>query len=215
MKTSVTLIRKMGEFEVTQRTSDGMFDATTLLKQWNNKNNSGKKLDHYFENKTTEEFINTIVSRENLNTRNSVYLKRRGINGGTWMSPMLFIDYAMWINPEFKYDVLKFVYDELIKQRNDAGDAYREMSAAVASISPKKDLHLCIAKVAQALNYVCFGEHEKEIRNRQDEAAMKELVNLEKEVTLLIKVGHIKSIDMLIQYLRDKWNLKYRPAILN
>ena len=41
-----------------------------------------------------------------------VYLKTRGkYNGGTWMHPMLFIDFAMWINPSFKYDVLKFVYD--------------------------------------------------------------------------------------------------------
>lgn len=37
MKTSVTLMRTMGEFEVNQRTSDGMFNATILLKQWNAK----------------------------------------------------------------------------------------------------------------------------------------------------------------------------------
>lgn len=35
MKTSVTMKRKMGIFDVFQRTSDGMFNATELLKQWN------------------------------------------------------------------------------------------------------------------------------------------------------------------------------------
>ena len=35
MKTSVTMKRKMGNFDILQRTSDGMFNATELLKQWN------------------------------------------------------------------------------------------------------------------------------------------------------------------------------------
>ena len=36
MKTNQNMIRKMGDFEVVQRTKDGMFNATGLLKQWNN-----------------------------------------------------------------------------------------------------------------------------------------------------------------------------------
>ena len=37
MKTNQILTRKMGDFNVNQRTSDGMFNATELIKQWNNK----------------------------------------------------------------------------------------------------------------------------------------------------------------------------------
>ena len=37
MKTSVIMIRKMGDFDVHQRTKDGYFNATTRLKQWNEK----------------------------------------------------------------------------------------------------------------------------------------------------------------------------------
>ena len=52
MKTSVTMKRKMGIFDVFQRTSDGMFNATELLKQWNlNTQNYGdlkkKDMDDY------------------------------------------------------------------------------------------------------------------------------------------------------------------------
>ena len=35
MKTNVNMIRTMGNFNVTQRTKDGFFNATELLKQWN------------------------------------------------------------------------------------------------------------------------------------------------------------------------------------
>ena len=75
MKTNQILTRKMGDFNVNQRTSDGMFNATELLKQWDDKSGQQKKLDHFFENNSTEEFVSAIVSEENYNTRNSVYLK--------------------------------------------------------------------------------------------------------------------------------------------
>ena len=62
MKTSVTMKRKMGNFDILQRTSDGMFNATELLKQWNlNTQNYGdlkkKDMDDYLSIKSTKEFI--------------------------------------------------------------------------------------------------------------------------------------------------------------
>lgn len=130
MKTNQILTRKMGDFDVLQRTSDGMFNATSLLKQWNEYSGLKKDVAHYFENSSTKEFINALISEENFNSRNSVYLKSRGkYNGGTWMHPLLFIDFAMWLNPSFKIKVLRFVYDQLIEYRNEAGNAYKEMVA--------------------------------------------------------------------------------------
>nr|UWI02335.1 MAG: KilA-N domain [Bacteriophage sp.] len=35
MKTNQIMIRPMGEFKVVQRTKDAFFNATELLKQWN------------------------------------------------------------------------------------------------------------------------------------------------------------------------------------
>lgn len=36
MITNQNMIRTMGKFKVTQRTKDGYFNATELLRQWNN-----------------------------------------------------------------------------------------------------------------------------------------------------------------------------------
>lgn len=205
----------MGNFTVMQRTQDGMFNATELLKQWNKQNESGKKLDHFFDNKATEEFINTIMVRENLNTRNSVYLKTRGIKGGTWMNPILFIDFSMWINSSFKYDVLKFIHDDLLKYRNDAGDAYREMASAIQEIVPKKELPSKISLVAKAINHIVFNAHETEIRNKQaEESKIKELFQIERDIAMLINRGFIKSFDKLIEHLRLIWKEKYMPKEL-
>lgn len=70
MKTNVTMTRKMGNFDVFQRTSDGMFNATALLKQWNAFNNSNKELKEYFKLNSTNDFASTIAKRENLNGGN-------------------------------------------------------------------------------------------------------------------------------------------------
>lgn len=78
MKTNQEMIRKMGNFNVIQRTKDGMFNATDLLKQWNNQSCSERKMDNFFASHKTNEFINTIIEREKLNTPKMVYLKTRG-----------------------------------------------------------------------------------------------------------------------------------------
>lgn len=167
MKTNQEMVRPMGKFNVIQRTKDGMFNATDLLKQWNSQAVSERKLDNFFASSKTKEFVNTIIERENLNTPKMVYLKKRGKNnGGTWMHPMLFIDFAMWINPEFKYDVIKFVYDEMIRYRNEAGDAYKELSSAVKKIVPNDFMPKAMQKIGEALNWIVFNAHEKMLRNK-------------------------------------------------
>lgn len=215
MKTNHIMTRKLADFEILQRTKDGMFNATLLLKQWNKQSTSNRKLDAYFGSDKTKEFIRTIQERENLNTPKSVYLKSRGkYNGGTWMHPLLFIDFAMWINPKFKYDVLKFVSDQMIKYRNEAGDAYRELSAAVKKIT-NGNMQEEMRQIAKALNYIVFGTHEQMIRNRQgEETKQYELLSLERKLADLINDDFIKDYDSLMSYLRKKWQDKYTPKEL-
>lgn len=215
MKTNVVLTRKMGDFDVLQRTSDGMFNATELLKQWNKSKGMKKEIGDYFDNNSSKEFINTIIQKENLNKGNSPYLTTRGKNGGTWMHPLLFIDFAMWINPSFKYDVLKFVYDQLIKYRNDAGDAYNEMASAIKKIVQPHFVSDAIRNVAKAINYVVYGNHEKGMRNKVgEEVQTRELYEVERDISKLINNGFITNYDQLMSYLRREWNKKWQPKML-
>lgn len=219
MKTNQTLTRQMGCFSVYQRTSDGMFNATELLKQWN-KNGKKKDMDDFLSNKMTKEYITVIESKENINTQKSGDLKvvksARGKNGGTWMHPFLFIDFAMWLNVEFKYEVIKFVYDQLIQYRIEAGDTYREMAAGIASISKKQEITHNITSIAKAINIIVYGKHQREIRNKEaEEQSMRDLVKLQIKVAELIKEGFIKSYDALINYLRRIWMEKNQPAELS
>lgn len=218
MKTNQIMIRKMGSFAVKQRTSDGFFNATSLLKQWNEKSISERKMDNYFSSDKTKEFISTIIERENLHTPKMVYVKSkasRGDNAGTWMNPMLFIDFAMWINPSFKYDVLKFVYDEMIKYRNMAGDAYSKLTSSVQNIIGAKNMPKLMPQISKAINYVVFNKHETGERNRHGvESKQKELWQLEMKIADLIEDGFINNYGEIVGYLRKKWIKKYQPKLL-
>jgi len=220
MKTNQLLTIELASFALMQRTSDGMFNATTLLKQWNDDPSlkSKKHLDHFFENKSTLEFIDAIILDESLHTRNSVYVKSRasrGDNAGTWMHPLLFIDFAMWLNPAFKVKVLKLVSSKLLQYRNDAGDAYKEMSSAISKIVERPLLQNAIQTVAKALNHIIYGDHQSNMRNKKaDEVLLRELVLLEIKVTTLINEGFIKSYAQLLEYLRKQWQIKNQPKFL-
>ena len=59
MKTNQIMIRPMGEFKVIQRTKDAFFNATDLLKQWNQLKGMKKEVNDYFDLSSTKEFIFT------------------------------------------------------------------------------------------------------------------------------------------------------------
>lgn len=77
---------------------DGWFNATAAAEHY------GKRLDHYFANNDTKEYIQELCNADN--TRNSGYYgcyikKRKGNNGGTWLHPDLGVHFARWLDVRF------------------------------------------------------------------------------------------------------------------
>lgn len=217
MKTNQIMIRQMGEFSVKQRTKDGFFNATELLKQWNRRSGMKKEVTKFLDLGSTSELVKIIMEREDLHTQDSTYVKSRasrGDNAGTWMHPVLFIDFAMWINPSFKYDVIKFVYDDMIRYRNLAGDSYKELASAISKIVPKTFIPKAMQKVGEALNWIVFDIHEPLLRNKHgNESKQRELWQLEKKVADLINEGFILDYDILISYLLKQYQKRDLPNV--
>mgnify|MGYP003403820279 FL=1 len=208
MKTNVIMVRKMGVFDVNQRTKDGMFNANSLLKQWNVANDSKKEIKDYFENKSTQEFIDVLKNDQSTIGGIVPMIKSRaskGENAGTWMHPYLFIDFAMWINPKFKFEVIKFVYDELIKYRNDAGDNYVSLSASGVKLKGYDFI-----EVAKAMQWIVFGRTGKELRQTATQKELVELNDLQSKLSFAIDMGYITTYPQLLSELRKIWNQKNR-----
>ena len=198
----------MGVFDVNQRTKDGMFNANSLLKQWNVANDSKKEIKDYFDNKSTQEFIDVLKNDESTIGGIVPMIKSRaskGENAGTWMHPYLFIDFAMWINPKFKFEVIKFVYDELIKYRNDAGDNYVSLSASGVKLKGYDFI-----EVAKAMQWIVFGRTGKELRQTATQKELVELNDLQSKLSFAIDMGYITTYPQLLSELRKIWNQKNR-----
>jgi len=212
MKTNVIMKRQMGDFDVFQRTKDGMFNATGLIKQWNlEKSNPKRDLSKFWESKKVNEFIEALIKEENLHTPKMVYVKSkasRGINAGTWVHPMLFIKLSMWINPTFEVKVIKFVYDQLLEFRDLAGDLYKDLTKSVAKFH-----NVDYSKLAKGLNYIVFGRHEKGIRQTATKNQLTAMNDLQNKLAFAIDMDYITSFDELINEMRRLFNINQFKSI--
>lgn len=142
-----------------------------------------------------------------------VYVKSRASRGngaGTWMHPLLFIDFAMWINPSFKYDVLKFVYDKMLVYRNEAGEAYKQLASAVKKIVTPSEMQKYMQTIAKGINFIIVGKHQHLMRNEcGTEEKQREFFEIERQIAMLIEDGFLKSGDDVVEYLRRKFQKKF------
>lgn len=207
MKTSVIMTRRMGQFNVLQRTKDGMFNATALLAQWNRTTGDKKEITKFFENQATKQFIEALMEEENLHTQNYAYVKSRasrGDNSGTWMHPYLFVKFAMWLNPRFEVKVVKFVYDELIKFRTTAGDNYNVLARSIAAL-PDVDY----SQVARGLNWIVFNRHSRDIRNTATPKQLQALDDLQRKLAFSVDMGYIRTFPNLMNSMRKIYSRQY------
>lgn len=216
MITSVTMVRKMGSFNVEQRTKDGYFDANALLSQWNsNKSNSKRELRKFLESPKTIQFVNEIelespIDKMRLGENKAFFIKKgRNTAKGrthdeTWMHPYLFIDFAMWLNPRFKLSVIKFVYDQLIEQRNDAGDNYKSLSSSLTKLKGYS-----FQEVAKALQWIVYNQNGKNLRQTATQQQLQEINDIQKKLSFAIDMNYISSYTQLMDEMRKLYNNKY------
>lgn len=143
--------RELFGFEISQQSKTEFFSATELVKagnKWRRDNGiSDFNLSQYIKNNSFLEFKAELEKKYG-----NVLSSSRGAYSNTWVHPLLFIDIALAINPKLKIEVYEWLFDNLIKFRNDSGDSYKEMSAAIyVRFKNKREFPKYIQRVA---NYI-------------------------------------------------------------
>ena len=188
MKTAQIMARPLMDGTIRQNHKTGWFNATDLLKLANRKRTqlgkSEKKIAHYLENDSTKEFIEEIMDRENVTI---VYDSKKGKNGGTWVHPLLLIDIAMWTDQSLKYDAMKWLEDELIKNRDESGESYKKMTSCVFQYMGDDIARAgtAIPKIARAI------KQNLQVKdwNIATEVQLKKRDEIQKNISVLIKAG--------------------------
>lgn len=214
MITSVTMVRKMGSFNVEQRTKDGYFDANALLTQWNSKlDNKRKNMSDFKNSKATNEFLEALneeIAQTEISAMAIIEKKGRNTSKGrtkdeVWMHPYLFIDFAMWLNPKFKLQVIKFVYDQLIEQRTLAGDNYKTLSSSIVKLKGYS-----FQEVAKAIQWIVYNKTGKDLRQKATQEQLQEINDIQTKMAFAIDMNYITSYEQLLNELRKIYNKKYQ-----
>ena len=126
MKTEVKMERKLFGVTVLQQSSSEFFSAKDLVLAGNKyriANDLGMfNLTAWFNKKSTKEFVLELEAE---------YGKVISKGKKTWIHPFLFIDLALAISPKLKIEAYKWMYDELLSNRNNSGNSYKKMCGSL------------------------------------------------------------------------------------
>lgn len=218
MKTLQIVKREFNGTFMEQRNTDGYFNATLLLDLANANSEKKRRFADFWENDGTQSFMKELADSLNVEKKarfvttlpTDLYETKRGRGGCTWMHPYLFVKFAMWLSPKFEVQVIKWVYDNLIDFRNQAGDYYKELCASIMNrytqFYDDKPSPLIFSNEAKYLNSLVVGEFKGIERNELNEKQLDLLNNLQKLDIDMIDRGfgkvqrHNKLRDYAVMY---------------
>ncbi len=90
---------------------------------------SSLRMESWLSMHSTKEYIN-LVSRD---LGRPAIVTKKGRGGGTWVHLRVMVDAAMYLDPDLKNEVIRhFVEDRILQIRDDSGDNFIELNAAIA-----------------------------------------------------------------------------------
>ena len=155
MKTEVIMKRELFGSAISQKSTNEFFSATDLVRAANKLRRDVDlplfNMAIWLSSESTKSFMAELDKKYG-----QCIIKSRGRTAQTWMHPLLFIDMALAISPILKIEVYSWLYDHLIKNRNDSGDNYKLMCGALYERHKnKRSFPDYISKVALAIKHAC------------------------------------------------------------
>lgn len=130
---------------------------------------------------------------------------KQGRGGVSWMHPYLFVMLAEWLSPSIRANVIMWVTDNLILNREITAKMYKPMIdalvASVPELNQSSDLRKDIPKYVMAMNAHLFDIHKTGIRECLDSNQLEDLIRAEKLIIRLAQKGKIRSFDDFIDSL--------------
>lgn len=172
---------------------DGFYSATDLVRagnNWRRENGIADfNLSQYLKGNKTKNFISELESRYG-----ECVISSRGRNSDTWVHPLVFIDIATGLNKKLMVEFYPWLYDELIKYRNDPVDLKDEMKSAIFNrYNNIRDFNSFLAeietKIKKKLNVKYWEDASEEKIKQRDK--------IYSDITLLCRV--LKDTNTIIR----------------
>lgn len=155
MKTEVIMKRKLFGCEISQKSKSEFFSATDLERAGNlfrlSNGTPQFSLSSYFGTVSYKEFEKELIAKYG-----EVKINSRGKNQHTWVHPLIFIDIALNVSPKIKIEAYEWLFDNLIKYRNESGLSYKKMCGTLyAKTKSPSTFYKDIEKVAENIKLAC------------------------------------------------------------
>ena len=148
------MIRTLSGLNIRQNHKTGMFNANDLHKVGNSDRKIKKQMAQYFLLDSTADLIDELCLLDNVEESN-IKITKRGKEGGTWVSPELFVDMAMWYSPKLKAVILRWVVDGLLNARDNSGESYKAMTQAISLNFNPQDRVIIFKRIANQISCAC------------------------------------------------------------
>lgn len=201
MITEVIMKRELFDEQISQKSKSEFFSATDLVRAGNKYRIINKmdpfNMSEWLRNKSTKEFITSLESKFG-----KVVISGKGRGKHTWVHPYLFIDMALAISPDLKIEVYSWLYDHLLKYRNESGDSYIKMTGALYNNCKNKSLlSKGIEKTANMIKKYCgvndwetANEYQLKLRNKMHENIAL-LCDVLRDNNQAVKIGIQKALN--------------------
>lgn len=198
MKTAVVMQRELFGMPISQHSKTEFFSATDLVKagnKWRAINGMTPFNEKaWLSNKGTQEFVDELELKYG-----KVRKAARGRGHHTWVHPLLFIDMALAISPKLKVEMYEWMFDHLIKNRNESGDSYNLMCGAIYKRwSNKTTFHKYITETAKSIKLLCKVNDWQTATENQ----LKARDDVHKEISLLCEVLQDPELAVRIAFAR-------------
>jgi len=182
--------------DVSQQSKSEYFSATDLIRAGNkwrmSEGLSAFDFQQWYNQKGTKEFAETLEAKYG----KKVKISAKGRGQHTWVHPLLFIDLALAISPTLKIEVYEWLYDHLLRYRNDSGDSYKEMSAALYALASNKkefgkSIQAVALKIQEAVGVTDWQSASQEQLKLRDKihSSIKLLCNVLKDPNQAVRIG--------------------------
>ena len=183
---------QLKDYVIRQR-EDGMYNASYLLNQVNEKKSEKTPMIAYMRKQSTKNLINGL-------SENSVFIEKMKSNGRpfdiTWFSPYLFIDFVLWLEPSIYEDVYMLVARRIAYKIIIERDC--EKIENIASAYAGYD----VSRVIKGINYAAIGKVNDHIDYYASDDDLNAVIELMEQLYTEMINGTITNFDLLLKFFK-------------
>ena len=138
--------------------------------------------DKYIATKSTKEFFHALMKKEEVA---DIVRSKRGSNGGTWVHPLVLMDYMMWLSPDFKIHAYQWLYDNLPVYRDNGGESYKRLSGIVQDKYSPAKVGMAMQQIAKNIKQVLRVDDWNTATPEQN----KQRDEIQKNLTMLLRAN--------------------------